>query len=98
MNMEDMIRQMQQQSGNMQPQAAPLNVPVAKLDEFITRCIKELHYDEHSLHQACMWKLQGQVQQGQQPIVVSYPEMEILPLVLQRLENGYGNASNRGEK
>lgn len=62
-----------------------LNVPVEKIDEFIKRCCNELNYNEHTLHQACMWKLYGQTQ-APNVIIVSDAEMEILPLVIKRLE------------
>lgn len=84
MNKEDMFSQIYKMGGwgNQQP---PLDVPVEKIDEFIKRCCDELGYNEHTLHQACMWKLHGQVS-APNVIIVSDAEMEILPLVIKRLE------------
>ena len=84
MNPEDLIRQFQQMNGG-QSQPQGYNVPVEKIDEFIKRCQTELGYDEHSLHQSINYKLRGQSNNGS-VIVCSFPEVEILPLVLQRLE------------
>jgi hemerythrin-like domain-containing protein len=78
---EDMIRTMQ---GNMQQQPQ-IDVPVEKIDEFIKRCVDELHYNEHTLHQACVWKLHGQPE-APNYVVVSEAELQILPLVIRRLE------------
>jgi hypothetical protein len=78
---EDMIRMMQ---GNMQQQPQ-IDVPVEKIDEFIKRSIDELNYNEHTLHQACMWKLYGKPE-APNYVVVSEAELQILPLVVRRLE------------
>jgi hypothetical protein len=76
-----MIRMMQ---GNMQQQPQ-IDVPVEKIDEFIKRSIDELNYNEHTLHQACMWKLYGKPE-APNYVVVSEAELQILPLVVRRLE------------
>lgn len=83
MTHEEMIRMMQ---GGVQRQTQ-IDVPVEKIDEFINRCIDELGYNEHTLHQPCMWKLRGQPE-APNVVIVSDAEMQILPYVVKRLEGG----------
>ena len=75
MTQEDILRMMQQQTGKRDD----IQIPTDKLDEFIDRCIKEKDYTLHSLAQDINFQL------TQAPLV-SYPELEILPLCLQRIK------------
>ena len=77
-----MLRMMQ---GAQMQQSSTVHVPLEKIDEFIKRCVDELHYNEHTLHQACMWKLRGQPEEPNY-VVVSEAELQILPSVVRRLE------------
>lgn len=83
MNQEDILRMMGGQRGSRQ-QVTPEHVE--KLDEFIDRCCKEKDETLYSLGQACHLHLQ----QGR---VLSYVEAEVLPQVLQRIQE----RMNKGE-
>lgn len=74
MNQEDILRMMQNQGGQRK---AVVPESVEKLDEFIDRCLAK---DEtlQTLGNACHIHLQ----QGR---IVSYVEQEVLPQVLQRI-------------
>lgn len=85
MNYEDMIKQARAAFGMQENFQQAIDIPVELIDTFIQRCISEKGYDEHSLHQACMFKLYGQVP-APNYIIVSDAEMQVLPLVIKRLE------------
>lgn len=75
MNFEDLQSFMQQQMGG---QTLQEDVPPEKLDEFIKRCCKR---DETlvSLAQSLQWALE-------QAPMISVPEAQVYPMVLQRIQ------------
>lgn len=81
MTYEEVIRNLHM-SGMTQQQ---VDIPLEKIDLFISRCIGELGYNEHSLHQTILFKLYGQVQPPS-VIILSDAEAIVLPKVLARLE------------
>jgi hypothetical protein len=81
---EEMLRMMQ---GAQMQQASTAHIPLEKIDEFIDRCCKEKDETLFSLGQALQWKLQ-------QSPMISFPELEVYPQVLQRLQQRL----NKGEK
>jgi hypothetical protein len=88
MNQEQILEMMRQQFGQRSVSAE--KVPVEKLDEFIDRCTSEEgDFTPYTLAQAIQWKLYGQTQNG--VIVLSFEEEWILPQVLQRLQERFGD-------
>jgi hypothetical protein len=84
MTHEEIIRMMQ--GGKVQPQPNP-DITVEKIDKFINKVVAEKDETLYSLAQALQWKLQAAP-------VVSFPELEVLPMVLRRLQERL----NKGEK
>lgn len=82
MTYEEVIRNLQMSGMTQQTQ---VEIPLEKIDLFISRCISELGYNEHSLHQTISFKLYGQVQPPS-AIILSDAEAIVLPRVLARLE------------
>lgn len=85
MTHEDIIRMMQG-GGNVQQNPNP-DITVEKIDEFINKVVAEKDETLYSLSQALQWKLQAAP-------MVSFPEVEVYPLVLGRLQERL----NKGEK
>ena len=85
MTHEDIIRMMQG-GGNVQQNPNP-DITVEKIDEFINKVVAEKDETLYSLAQALQWKLQAAP-------MVSFPEVEVYPLVLGRLQERL----NKGEK
>ena len=85
MTQEEIIRMMQ--GGiNVQQQPNP-DITVEKIDEFINKVVAEKDETLYSLAQALQWKLQAAP-------MVSFPEVEVYPLVLGRLQERL----NKGDK
>ena len=85
MTHEEIIRMMQG-GVNVQQQPNP-DITVEKIDEFINKVVAEKDETLYSLAQALQWKLQAAP-------MVSFPEVEVYPLVLGRLQERL----NKGDK
>lgn len=85
MTHEEMVRMMQSQMGGQQQHSPDITVEL--IDRFIQRCIDERDETLYTLAQALQWKLQ-------QSPMVSFPELEVYPVILQRLQERLG----KGEK
>lgn len=84
MTQEEIIRMMQGGFGGNQQTT---NIPVEKIDEFIQRCLTERGETLYTLAQALQWKLQAAQ-------MISFPELEVYPLVLQRLQQKLSRGEN----
>ena len=88
MNPEDIIRMMQQQRSGMEQESSLTRQPTtAELDKFIDRCMEEHDLNPQMLFQDIAYKIQPP--EGHTTIL-SIPEGEIYPLVLDRIKQRFG--------
>lgn len=89
MNPEDIIRAMQQQmNSGMQQQSSLTRQPTtSELDKFIDRCMEEPDLNPQMLFQEIVYKIQPP--EGH-TTMLSIPEGEIYPLVLDRIKQRFG--------